>query len=91
MRHILSRSRHLAAAILLVGLASAPAMATMMIGPDVPAEPAPTKQVRLADAETVATGAPSKLSELEAGGMLAASVLFSLMLWRGGRAGGQKD
>jgi hypothetical protein len=72
-------------ACMLLGVMSAPATATLMIGPDVPAARPATGKLRMVDANAAATAGGKKLSRLETGGMLAGSVLFSLLLWRGVR------
>ncbi|WP_439532844.1 hypothetical protein [Polymorphobacter sp.] len=75
-------------AAMVLGLSSGPAAATLMVGADMPpaAQPSP-EAVRLADADAAAIGARSDLTDLEAGGMLLASLVFSVMLWRGVRPG----
>jgi hypothetical protein len=45
----------------------------------------------MVDANAAATGDHKKLSKLEAGGMLGASVLFTLLLWRGVRPSRAED
>jgi hypothetical protein len=74
-----------------LGLLSAPAAATLMIGPDVPAARPTGGKLRMVDANAAATGGGKRLSRLEAGGMLGASVLFSLLLWRGVRPSRAED
>jgi len=80
-----------AALMLVFGLSGAPALATLMVGPDMAGIPSETKKVPLAEADAVADGTSGKLTEIEAGGMIAASVLFTLMLWRGVRPTRTKD